>query len=85
MATSVAVGSPALPPPSHSIFLLPRFFELLESYVALDAEKRVPFAAWVVMNGITDPRMVAGMVALHEWYWEWYWRVHRGDDGGSEL
>lgn len=66
--TLLVGGTPVLPPPASHLHLLPRFFDLLESYVALDAGDKIPFAAWVVLNGITDPRMIDGMVTLYEWY-----------------
>ncbi|HMN95414.1 MAG TPA: hypothetical protein PKC43_04285 [Phycisphaerales bacterium] len=68
VAHPVATSSPLLPPPSPYLSLLPRFFQLLESYVALDAGDKIPFATWVVLNGISDPRIVAGTVILSEWY-----------------
>ncbi|HMN96648.1 MAG TPA: hypothetical protein PKC43_01555 [Phycisphaerales bacterium] len=62
-------GTPVFPPPSpHLVPLLPRFFVLYESYVALDGDPKFSFAAWVMANGITDPWMIAGMVRLYDWW-----------------
>ncbi|HMN96646.1 MAG TPA: hypothetical protein PKC43_01565 [Phycisphaerales bacterium] len=61
--------TPIPPPPSpHLVPLLPRFFVLYESYVALDGDPKFSFAAWVMANGITDPWMIAGMVRLYDWW-----------------
>lgn len=63
-----ATGTPIGPPPSDLLPLVPRFLVLYQSYVALDGPAKLPFAAWVVANGLTDPRMVEAFVLLYEWY-----------------
>lgn len=60
-------GQPLPPPPSHLLPLLPRFAVLLQGYIALDGAGKLPFGAWVVANGITDPVVVQGMVELYVW------------------
>ncbi|HMN97677.1 MAG TPA: hypothetical protein PKC43_14540 [Phycisphaerales bacterium] len=60
-------GQPISPPP-HLTPLLPRFFVLLRSYLALDEDEKVPFAIWVVANGVTDPDTINGMMELYLWY-----------------
>ena len=63
-------GQPLIPPP-HLTPLLPHFFALLHSYAALDADAKIPFAVWVVGNGVTDPDTLRGMMELYVWYQPW--------------
>lgn len=64
----LATGGPIFPPPSDPLPLLPRFIVLHQSYVALDGPAKLPFTAWVIANGVTDPRMVEAFALLYAWY-----------------
>ncbi|HMN95848.1 MAG TPA: hypothetical protein PKC43_10915 [Phycisphaerales bacterium] len=67
-ASPVITGSQIPPPPAHLLPLLPRFYILLHGYLALDGASKLSFPAWVFLNGVTDPVVLAGMSELYEWY-----------------
>ncbi|HMN97018.1 MAG TPA: hypothetical protein PKC43_14325 [Phycisphaerales bacterium] len=68
----LAAGTSNPPPPSPKLFpYLSQFWPILAAYhaAALD-DGPIPFALWLIVNGVTDPVEHHAMVALYAWWME---------------
>jgi len=58
-------GDQGLPPPAITPALFRKFQFLLAGYQAVGADTEFTFAEWLVLNDITDPRELIGLM----WLW----------------